>query len=100
MRLLCIYQHAPTRGAPGIYRHRRLLAALAARGWDVDLVSTPVNYMTGAVPPGYGGAYRAETIDGIRHHWVWAPGGIHRSRGRRTTRPSPEPWVPAAAPYA
>lgn len=83
MRLLCIYQHAPTRGAPGIYRHRRLLSALAARGWDVDLVSTPVNYMTGTVAPGYGGAYRAETIDGIRHHWVWAPGGIHRSRGRR-----------------
>jgi len=39
--------------------------------------------MTGAVPPGYGGMYRAEMIDGISHHWVWAPGGIHRSRGRR-----------------
>lgn len=84
MRLLCIYQHAPTNGAPGIYRHRRLLSALAGRGWDVDLVSTPVNYMTGAVAPEYAGKpYVAETIDGIRHHWVWAPDRIHRSRGRR-----------------
>lgn len=83
-RLLCVYQHAPTPGAPGIYRHRRYFAQLVARGWDVDLVSTPRNYMTGAVPP----AYRrhpvsTETIEGITHHWVWAPGGIHRSRLNR-----------------
>jgi glycosyltransferase involved in cell wall biosynthesis len=84
VRLLCIYQHAPTNGAPGIYRHRRLLSALAGRGWDVDLVSTPVNYMTGVVAAEYAGKpYVAETIDGIRHHWVWAPDRIHRSRGHR-----------------
>jgi glycosyltransferase involved in cell wall biosynthesis len=76
-----VYQHAPTPGAPGIYRHRRYFAELVRRGWKVDLVSTPRNYMTGAVPD----AYRrhpvsTETIDGITHHWVWAPGGIHRSR--------------------
>lgn len=83
-RLLCVYQHAPTPGAPGIYRHRRYFAQLVRRGWKVDLVSTPRNYMTGAVPD----AYRrrplsAETIEGIEHHWVWAPGGIHRSRVNR-----------------
>jgi glycosyltransferase involved in cell wall biosynthesis len=79
--LLCIYQHAPTPGAPGIYRHRRYFAELVERGWAVDLVSTPRNYMTGELP----GAYRRrplrrETIDGIDHHWLWTPGGIHRSR--------------------
>jgi glycosyltransferase involved in cell wall biosynthesis len=79
-----VYQHAPTPGAPGIYRHRRYFAELVRRGWEVDLVSTPRNYMTGTVPE----AYRRrpvsrETIDGIQHHWVWAPGGIHRSRAAR-----------------
>jgi colanic acid biosynthesis glycosyl transferase WcaI len=83
-RLLCVYQHAPTPGAPGIYRHRRYFTELVSRGWEVDLVSTPRNYMTGIVPK----AYRLrpvsrETIDGITHHWVWAPGGIHRSRAAR-----------------
>lgn len=80
-RLLCVYQHAPTPGAPGIYRHRRYLAELVRRGWDVDLVSTPRNYMTGEVPSRY--ARRpllSEEIDGVAHHWVWTPGGIHRSR--------------------
>jgi glycosyltransferase involved in cell wall biosynthesis len=83
-RLLCVYQHAPTPGAPGIYRHRRYFSELVERGWAVDLVSTPRNYMTGTVP----GPYRrrpfsSETIEGIAHHWVWTPGGIHRSRGAR-----------------
>ncbi len=83
-RLLCIYQHAPTPGAPGIYRHRVLLAGLAERGWHVDLVSTPVNYMTGRAPARYARRpYVRETIDGIAHHWVWAPGRIHESRVRR-----------------
>ena len=54
-RLLCIYQHAPTPGAPGIYRHRLYLAELVRRGWDVDLISTPVNYMRGTVPERYAG---------------------------------------------
>lgn len=79
-----MYQHAPTPGAPGIYRHRRYFAELVRRGWQVDLVSTPRNYMTGTIPE----AYRRrplsrETIDGIQHHWVWAPGGIHHSRVAR-----------------
>jgi glycosyltransferase involved in cell wall biosynthesis len=79
-----VYQHAPTPGAAGIYRHRRYFAELVRRGWEIDLVSTPRNYMTGTVPQ----AYRRrplsrETIDGIQHHWVWAPGGIHRSRAAR-----------------
>lgn len=83
-RLLCIYQHAPTPGAPGIYRHRLYFAELVRRGWTVDLVSTPRNYMSGEVP----GRYRRrplthEVIDGIDHHWVWTPGGIHRSKLRR-----------------
>jgi putative colanic acid biosynthesis glycosyltransferase WcaI len=83
-RLLCVYQHAPTPGAPGIYRHRRYFAELVRRGWEVDLISTPRNYMTGSIPA----AYRrrpvmSERIDGIDHHWVWAPGGIHRSRAAR-----------------
>lgn len=83
-RLLCVYQHAPTPDAPGIYRHRRYFAELVRRGWQVDLVSTPRNYMTGEVPPEYRKpAFRSETIEGIAHHWVWTPGGIHRSRGAR-----------------
>jgi glycosyltransferase involved in cell wall biosynthesis len=83
-RLLCVYQHAPTPGAPGIYRHRLLLSRLVARGWSVDLVSTPLNYMTGELPEAYRGRLVAhETIDGIRHHWVWASRSIHSSkRGR------------------
>jgi colanic acid biosynthesis glycosyl transferase WcaI len=85
-RLLCVYQHAPTPGAPGIYRHRRYFAELVRRGWQVDLVSTPRNYMTGVVPAGYRSRpFRSETIDGIAHHWVWAPGGIHRSRTARVS---------------
>ncbi len=84
MRLLCIYQHAPTPGAPGIYRHRLLLGELGRRGWDVDLVSTPVNYMTGVVPEPYRRRlYRRERIEHVEHHWVWASAGIHASRGRR-----------------
>ena len=84
MRLLCLYQHAPTPGAPGIYRHRLYLAELVRRGWHVDLVSTPLNYMTGDVPPRYAGRpYVREEIDGIVHHWVWASGKIHGSRARR-----------------
>lgn len=83
-RLLCVYQHAPTPGAPGIYRHRLYLAELVRRGWHVDLVSTPLNYMTGDVPPRYAGRpYVREEIDGIAHHWVWASGNIHGSRTRR-----------------
>ena len=83
-RLLCVYQHAPTPGAPGIYRHRLLLAELVRRGWHVDLVSTSVNYMTGQVPERYRGRpYVRETIDGVVHHWVYASTGIHRSKSRR-----------------
>jgi glycosyltransferase involved in cell wall biosynthesis len=83
-RLLCVYQHAPTPDAPGIYRHRRYFAELVRRGWQVDLVSTPRNYMTGEVPSAYRkSAFRSETIEGVAHHWVWTPGGIHRSRGAR-----------------
>jgi len=83
-RLLCVYQHAPTPGAPGIYRHRSLFAELVRRGWHVDLVSTPVNYMTGTVPPRYARRpYVREEIDGITHHWVAASGRIHASRVRR-----------------
>lgn len=83
-RLLCVYQHAPTPGAPGIYRHRRYFAELVRRGWQVDLVSTPRNYMTGAVPSAYRSRpFSSEAIEGIAHHWVWTPGGIHRSRGAR-----------------
>lgn len=84
LRLLCIYQHAPTPGAPGIYRHRLLLGELARRGWDVDLVSTPVNYMTGVVPETYRRRlYRRERIEDVEHHWVWASSGIHASRAAR-----------------
>lgn len=83
-RLLCVYQHAPTPGAPGIYRHRRYFAELVKRGWEVDLVSTPRNYMTGAVPPEYRRRpFSREAIDGVAHHWVWTPGDIHRSRAAR-----------------
>src|SRR5215475_10192032 len=83
-RLLCVYQHAPTPGAPGIYRHRLYFAELVRRGFAVDLVSTPINYMTGEVPSRYRRKpYVRETIDGIDHHWVWASGGIHASIRRR-----------------
>jgi glycosyltransferase involved in cell wall biosynthesis len=79
-----VYQHAPTPGAPGIYRHRVYLAELVRRGFHVDLVSTPLNYMTGDVPPRYRRRpYGREQIDGIDHHWVWASGRIHASKRRR-----------------
>jgi putative colanic acid biosynthesis glycosyltransferase WcaI len=85
-RLLCIYQHAPTPGAPGIYRHRQYLSELARRGWAIDLISTPRNYMSGEVPDHYRKRVLThEIIDGIDHHWVWSPGGIHRSRFRRAS---------------
>lgn len=84
MRVLVVYQHAPTPGAPGIYRHRMLLAELARRGWDVDLVSSPINYMDGTVPARYRGRrYVREEIDGIVHHWVRAADDVHRSFRRR-----------------
>jgi glycosyltransferase involved in cell wall biosynthesis len=83
-RLLCVYQHAPTPGAPGIYRHRIYLGELVRRGWIVDLVSTPINYMTGEIPPRYRHRlYTRETIEGIEHHWVRASSGIHASKERR-----------------
>lgn len=83
-RLLCIYQHAPTPGAPGIYRHRLYLSELARRGWDVDLISTPINYMRGTRPERYARRpYVREVIDGVVHHWVWASSGVHRSRAHR-----------------
>src|SRR4051794_7160029 len=83
-RLLCIYQHAPTPGAPGIYRHRLYLSELVRRGWDVDVIATPINYMRGTVPERYAGTpYVREVIDGIVHHWVWASSSVHRSRGHR-----------------
>lgn len=83
-RLLFLFQHAPTPGAPGMYRQRRYLAALVRRGWSVDLVSTPVSYLTGDLPERYRGRpYSREVIDGITHHWVWAPPGIHGSKIRR-----------------
>jgi colanic acid biosynthesis glycosyl transferase WcaI len=81
-----VYQHAPTPGAPGIYRHRRYFAELVKRGWKVDLVSTPRNYMTGVVPSEYRRRpFRSETIEGVAHHWVWTPGGIHRSKAARVS---------------
>ena len=84
MRALVIYQHAPTPGAPGIYRHRTLLAELVRRGWDIDLVSSPINYMDGTVPERYAGErYVREEIDGIVHHWVRASDDVHRSFRRR-----------------
>jgi colanic acid biosynthesis glycosyl transferase WcaI len=82
-RLLCVYQHAPTPGAPGIYRHRLLFAELVRRGWQVDLVSTAINYMTGDRPRRYQRPYVREQIDGIDHHWVFATGDIHASKARR-----------------
>jgi glycosyltransferase involved in cell wall biosynthesis len=83
-RILCIYKHAPTPGAPGIYRHRLYLSELVRRGWDVDLIATPINYMRGTVPERYTGKlYVREVIDGVVHHWVWASSGVHRSRARR-----------------
>jgi colanic acid biosynthesis glycosyl transferase WcaI len=83
-RLLCIYQHAPTPGAPGIYRHRLYLSELVRRNWSVDLISTPINYMYGTVPARYTGKpYVREVIDGIVHHWVWASASLHKSRGHR-----------------
>jgi glycosyltransferase involved in cell wall biosynthesis len=83
-RLLCIYQHAPTPGAPGIYRHRLYLSELVRRGWDVDVIATPINYMRGTVPERYAGRpYVREVIDGVVHHWVWASSSVHRSRGHR-----------------
>lgn len=83
-RLLCVYQHAPTPGAPGIYRHRLYLGELVRRGWHVDLISTPVNYMHGTVPPRYAGKpYVHEVIDGIDHHWVWAFAHLQRTRVHR-----------------
>ena len=40
--------------------------------------------MTGIVPDGYRRRpFSSEMIDGIAHHWVWTPGGIHRSRAAR-----------------
>jgi colanic acid biosynthesis glycosyl transferase WcaI len=53
-------------------------------GWDVELIATPVNYLTGTVPRRY--RHRAsvrEEIDGIPHHWVWAHPSIHRSKLHR-----------------
>jgi glycosyltransferase involved in cell wall biosynthesis len=83
-RLLCIYQHAPTPGAPGIYRHRLYLSELVRRGWQVDLISTPINYMRGTRPERYARRpYVREVIDGVVHHWVWASAGVHRSRAHR-----------------
>lgn len=84
MRVLCLFQHAPTPNAPGMYRQRRYLAELVRQGWHVDLVSTPVNYLTGEIPSRYTRRpYVRETIDGIVHHWVRAPSGIHASRTHR-----------------
>ena len=83
-RILCVYQHAPTPGAAGFYRHRRYFEELVRRGWKIDLVSTPVHYMTGDAPDRYRRRpYVHEEINGIDHHWVWASGRIHTSRGRR-----------------
>jgi glycosyltransferase involved in cell wall biosynthesis len=79
-----VYQHAPTPGAPGIYRHRIYFRELVRRGWNVDLVSTPLNYMTGETPDRYRRRpVSRETIDGIDHHWVPATRGIHASKRRR-----------------
>jgi colanic acid biosynthesis glycosyl transferase WcaI len=84
VRLLVLYQHAPTPGAPGIYRHRTLLAELVRRGWEVDLVSSPINYMEGQAPEQYRRAwYVREEIDGIVHHWVRATGNVHVNMKRR-----------------
>jgi colanic acid biosynthesis glycosyl transferase WcaI len=83
-RLLCVYQHAPTPGAPGIYRHRLYLSELVRRNWHVDLIATPINYMQGTVPERYAGKpYVREVIGGVVHHWVWASSGLHSSRAHR-----------------
>jgi colanic acid biosynthesis glycosyl transferase WcaI len=85
-RLICIYQHAPTPGAPGIYRHRLYLAELVRRGWAVDLISTPINYMLGTRPERYERKpYVREVIDGVVHHWVWASANVHRTRAHRAS---------------
>jgi len=77
---LCVYQHAPTPHAPGIYRHRTYFAELVRRGWHVDLIATPINYMTGEVPRSYERRpYVHEELDGIDMHWVWASRKIHTS---------------------
>jgi hypothetical protein len=61
-----------------------LLAELARRGWEVDLISSPINYMDGTVPAAYTGRrYVHERIDGIDHHWVRATDDVHRSFRRR-----------------
>jgi hypothetical protein len=61
-----------------------LLAELVRRGWEVDLVSSPINYMDGTVPPSYARRrYVREEIDGITHHWVRATDDVHRSFRRR-----------------
>ena len=61
-----------------------LLANLVARGWEVDLVSSPINYMSGTPPESYRGKlYAREVIDGIVHHWVAATARVHLSRRRR-----------------
>jgi glycosyltransferase involved in cell wall biosynthesis len=61
-----------------------LLAELVRRGWQVDLVSSPINYMDGRVPDRYAGKrYVREEIDGITHHWVRATDEVHRSFKRR-----------------
>ena len=83
---MCVYQHAPTSHAPGIYRHRTYFAELVRRGWHVDLIATPINYMTGDVPPQYERRpYVHEIVDGIDMHWVWASRQIHASQRRRAT---------------
>ena len=85
MRLICVYQHAPTAGAPGFYRHRRYFAELVNRGWGVDLVSCPVDYLTGRTPARYARRpYLRETLDGVVHHWTWGVSNVHASRLRRT----------------
>ena len=61
-----------------------LLAELVRRGWDVDIISSPINYMDGKVPDAYAGRrYVREEIDGITHHWVRATDDIQRSFKRR-----------------
>jgi glycosyltransferase involved in cell wall biosynthesis len=61
-----------------------LLAELVRRGWDVDLISSPINYMRGTAPEPYAGKrYVRETIDGIVHHWVRATEDVHSSKRAR-----------------
>lgn len=83
MRILVVYQHAPTPGAPGIYRHHRLLTQLVRRGHHVEVVASPINYMSGTAPAKYRERrHRRELVDGVTYHWVRASGDIHRSLGR------------------